>query len=100
MRQLPNLDGLITQRKEITMIILPLGKSHSNQFYRNFAGIGGRSNLIVDGDTGDFQNVMDVNVTGSYLCTKYQMNQMLKQDTTTMQVLASVVITFERVPGF
>ncbi|KAJ0412947.1 hypothetical protein BJY00DRAFT_320289 [Aspergillus carlsbadensis] len=46
----------------------------------NFAGIGGQANSIADGDVEGFRRVMEINVTGSFICTKYQMKQMLQQD--------------------
>ncbi|KAL3474466.1 oxidoreductase [Aspergillus californicus] len=53
----------------------------------NFAGIGGQAGSIVNYDVDNFRKVMDVNVTGSLLCTKYQMKQMLQQDAIQMHVL-------------
>ncbi|KAL2823614.1 NAD(P)-binding protein [Aspergillus cavernicola] len=52
----------------------------------NFAGIGGQAGSIANYDVDNFRRVMDVNVTGSLLCMKYQMKQMLQQDPIAMHL--------------
>jgi NAD(P)-dependent dehydrogenase (short-subunit alcohol dehydrogenase family) len=58
---------------------------------RNFAGIGGQANSIADGDVEGFRRVMEINVTGSFICTKYQMKQMLQQDPISTYVRLAII---------
>lgn len=46
----------------------------------NFAGIGGPGEHTHSVNLSDFQNCMNVNTTGVFLCTKIQLQQMMKQD--------------------
>jgi len=45
----------------------------------NNAGVEGSKNKIADADESDFDNVVDTNLKGVWLCMKYEIQQMLKQ---------------------
>jgi NAD(P)-dependent dehydrogenase (short-subunit alcohol dehydrogenase family) len=47
---------------------------------RNFAGVIGPAERITDIDVKDWEKVMAVNTTGVFLCNKYEMKQMAKQE--------------------
>lgn len=46
----------------------------------NFAGIIGPGDTVSDINVAEWQRTLDVNSTGVLLATKYEMRQMLKQD--------------------
>ncbi|RMF22222.1 MAG: SDR family oxidoreductase, partial [Deltaproteobacteria bacterium] len=45
----------------------------------NNAGITGRAAPLADTDAGEWQRVLGVNLTGTFLCLKYELAQMRKQ---------------------
>jgi NAD(P)-dependent dehydrogenase (short-subunit alcohol dehydrogenase family) len=47
---------------------------------RNFAGVIGPGERISDIELKDWEKVMAVNTTGVFLCNKYQLRQMAKQE--------------------
>lgn len=47
---------------------------------RNFAGVIGPPERISEIELKDWEKVMAVNTTGVFLCNKYQMRQMAKQE--------------------
>ena len=47
---------------------------------RNFAGILGSLSPTWETDADAFRKVIDVNTTGVWLCNKYELKQMMKQD--------------------
>jgi len=52
----------------------------------NFAGVVGSSSFMTDTTTEDFLKCMAVNTLGVFLCTKYQIKQMMKQDPIQVEV--------------
>ena len=55
--------------------------SHKNsRRSRNFAGVAGSADAICDLSLENFQKAMDVNSTGVFLSTKYELIQMMRQD--------------------
>ncbi|KIX02945.1 uncharacterized protein Z518_06495 [Rhinocladiella mackenziei CBS 650.93] len=46
----------------------------------NFAGIIGPLGMTVDTDTEQWKRVIEVNTVGVWLCNKYELKQMMKQD--------------------
>jgi NAD(P)-dependent dehydrogenase (short-subunit alcohol dehydrogenase family) len=59
---------------------LPVESSLANAELRNFAGIGGRLGKVAEEPLEEWKKVLDVNLTGVWLCTKYELKQMLKQE--------------------
>jgi NAD(P)-dependent dehydrogenase (short-subunit alcohol dehydrogenase family) len=60
-----------------------MGNHSSSQLltcYRNFAGIvGAAAKVSWDTEVKDFEKVMAVNSTGVFVCTKFELQQMIKQ---------------------
>ncbi|KIW13764.1 hypothetical protein PV08_08955 [Exophiala spinifera] len=63
--------------KAIAQVVAEYGAIH---YAANNAGIGRPYGLTHETDTADFEQVMSVNVRGVFLCEKYELQQMAKQD--------------------
>jgi NAD(P)-dependent dehydrogenase (short-subunit alcohol dehydrogenase family) len=60
-------------------------------FACNNAGIEGRSSPLAEMSNGDWQRVIDVNLTGAFFCMKYEIPEMLKAGGGTIVNMASIL---------
>ncbi|KAJ5772509.1 hypothetical protein N7520_003038 [Penicillium odoratum] len=81
----------VTKEEEVkNAISQAVAKFGRIDYAANFAGIGGSRAPIADGDVENFKQVIEVNVVGTFLCTKYQMKQ--------MQLQESIIVEAGRIP--
>ncbi|OCT45296.1 3-oxoacyl-[acyl-carrier-protein] reductase FabG [Cladophialophora carrionii] len=71
----------VTQEAEVASAVAQaVAKFGRIDYAANFAGIVGPPDSIVNLDVAKWKKTLDVNATGVMLCTKYEMIQMMKQD--------------------
>lgn len=68
----------------------------------NNAGIGGPSAMTADYTEADWRRVLDINLTGVWLCMKYQIPEMLKQGGGAIINVASILgqVGFANAPAY
>ncbi len=71
-------------------------------FAVNNAGIGGPSAMTADYAEADWRRVLDINLTGVWLCMKYQIPEMLKQGGGAIINVASILgqVGFANAPAY
>lgn len=71
-------------------------------FAVNNAGIGGPSAMTADYTEADWRRVLDINLTGVWLCMKYQIPEMLKQGGGAIINVASILgqVGFANAPAY
>lgn len=71
-------------------------------FAVNNAGIGGPSAMTADYTEADWRRVLDINLTGVWLCMKYQIPEMLKQGSGAIINVASILgqVGFANAPAY
>jgi NAD(P)-dependent dehydrogenase (short-subunit alcohol dehydrogenase family) len=71
-------------------------------FAVNNAGIGGESATTGDYNEEDWNRVIDINLTGVWLCMKYELEQMLKQGSGAIVNMASILgwVGFASAPAY
>lgn len=69
----------ISDSKAVKNMIAQIVREHRQLNYAvNNAGISARRGLLADSSETDWQDVININLTGTYLCMKYEIRQMLK----------------------
>jgi NAD(P)-dependent dehydrogenase (short-subunit alcohol dehydrogenase family) len=77
----------VTQEADVASAVAEaVAKYGRIDYAANFAGIVGPPDTIVNLDLAKWKKTLDVNTTGVMLCTKYEMIQMMKQDSITVYV--------------
>jgi NAD(P)-dependent dehydrogenase (short-subunit alcohol dehydrogenase family) len=68
----------------------------------NNAGVGGELNATADYTVAEWDRVMNINLRGQWLCMKYQIPEMLKQDGGAIVNVASILGTvgFANAPAY